>query len=248
MKKSILIAAAVMLAGISHGQMFAQMFGGSAWTPASLSPVAWWRMDDNAASTVVVDSAGTNTGTSVQNTSAMATNGINRGALAFNGSSDFMTSTNKIGVTGASGRSVSFWIYPRSATNRQTIVSMGQFANYKMWSPEFNGVSGGPQNIYVAGFNADVYTTNTLPLNSWSHVVITYSGGAANTGTKIYYNGASQSIVGMAVTLETTDSVIGIGKDIPGNRQPFNGFVDDVFFWHRALTPAEITQLYQWRQ
>ena len=248
MKKHILIAAAVMLAAVSHGQMFAQMFGGSTWTPASLGPVAWWRMDDNAANKTVIDSAGTNTGTSVENTTAVHTNGVNGGALAFNGATDYIVSTYKSGISGSAARSVSFWIYPKSATGRQTIFSMGEFLTGRLWCPEFNGFAGGPSNIYVSSYNADAYSTNALPLNGWSHVTVTYSGGAANSGCKIYYNGASQGVVGSGSALNTTDSVIGIGRDNPGTRQPFNGFIDDVLFFNRALTQSEITQLYNWRQ
>jgi hypothetical protein len=66
MKKSILIAAAVMLAGISHGQMFAQLFG-QTWTPASLgSKLAIWYDASDATTVLDVGDAVATNGVSVQ--------------------------------------------------------------------------------------------------------------------------------------------------------------------------------------
>lgn len=50
----------------------------------------YWPLDDNAASTVVIDYLGLNNGVSAQNTENMTTSGAVGSALSFNGSSDYI--------------------------------------------------------------------------------------------------------------------------------------------------------------
>jgi hypothetical protein len=71
MKKSILIAAAVMLAAVSHGQMFAQRFGATAaaFTPTSIPGCTVW-MDATVSSSITLR------GTNVASWTSLAAGGM----------------------------------------------------------------------------------------------------------------------------------------------------------------------------
>jgi hypothetical protein len=95
--------------------------------------------------------------------------------------------------------------------------------------------------------NLFVITDNPYGLNSWHHIVVTYSGNELTTGIKIYVNGSSQTF-----TVLASNSIVGynmthtqpftIGEYASGYRQP--GKFDEVCLYNRALTQAEITDRY----
>jgi len=207
--------------------------------------VGFWSFNgpDVSGTTATDISASANNGTLTNG--PIVTPGIIGQALQFDGNNDYVVSASNIGISGSGARTASFWIYPTSSGGRQTIVAWGAFSDNFLWAPEWDGAVGG-DNIYIAGYNNDVYTTATLPLNQWSHVAITYSGGASNTGTAIYYNGVSQAISlnGTGDTYNTTNSVLYVGRDQLGNRQPFFGKIDEVRIYNRALTAAEVAYLF----
>ena len=224
----------------------------STWTPASLNPVAWWRMDDNAASTVVIDSAGTNTGTSAKNTSVMATNGVNGGALAFNGSSDFVVISNSPSINNiTSAISVSCWADPQSSSqnagivakwnsggqiDNSWIISVGQDVANNKWGFSLQQSDNAIRSIGPA---------TTFIATNWYHVVLVAGG----TNLSAYVNGANIGNTAYDGTIKSTARNVTIGKlRTQDALYSFNGRVDDVLIFNRALTQAEITQLYNWRQ
>jgi len=78
--------------------------------------------------------------------------------------------------------------------------------------------------------------TTKIPDDIWTHVAATYdaTGGVFT----VYVNGSSNGTVTIAAAapLASTDSLT-IGK---GFNDPFNGWMDDIRLWNRALTSTEI--------
>jgi hypothetical protein len=58
------------------------------------SSVLWYKMNDNAANTIVLDNQGFSNGTSIRNTSDMHVVGQGSGAFLFNGTSDYIDTNN----------------------------------------------------------------------------------------------------------------------------------------------------------
>lgn len=99
----------------------------------------------------------------------------------------------------------------------------------------------------VTGTAVNVDATTKCPLNAWAHVAVTLSwDDASQTATvKIYLNGA---VVGSSTTFPynptmlgttTTDNYVGVSRwnqDTNG----FNGTIDDIRFYNRALTAADV--------
>jgi len=144
-------------------------------------------------------------------------------ALEFDGTNDYVISSSNVGISGNAERTVMFWFKPTSSDGRQSIVTWGAGGTQKMYWVEYNGYQFGPNNIWVGGWDADAYTEATLPLNQWYQVAVAYPEQISET--KIYYNGVSQEVKpfdgNVADELETADSPVSIGYDLPNNRQPF---------------------------
>ena len=71
------------------------------------------------------------------------------------------------------------------------------------------------------------------------HLVYTHTANEA----KLYVNGVLKSIVNPGGVLNTNSIDTYIGAR-PQGRHPFTGKIDDVGYWNRALSQAEVIQLF----
>jgi hypothetical protein len=87
-------------------------------------------------------------------------------------------------------------------------------------------------------------SNQVVPLNQWCHIIMTYS---QNT-IKLYIN---NQLVGTAIdpsitinTVGNSGLSIGLSEQANGQWAPFDGSIDDIGIWNRALTSQEISTLY----
>ena len=92
--------------------------------------------------------------------------------------------------------------------------------------------------------NTLVASPSPIPLNKWSHVAITYDGNTL----KLFINGSLSSSKTSGLVLNTlSSSGISIGESYNANGfwNPFNGKIDEVAIYSRALSASEINSLYK---
>jgi hypothetical protein len=85
-------------------------------------------------------------------------------------------------------------------------------------------------------------TTETTPeTNTWYHLSGTYDGSQL----KIYLNGSLEGITQVAGAMGVSASDLNIGRD-PSNAEGsyWNGLIDEVEIFNRALSPSEIQAIY----
>jgi gliding motility-associated-like protein len=101
----------------------------------------------------------------------------------------------------------------------------------------------------LPSYNSDLTSvatpyTGTLPiLNKWYHIVMTRSA----TQVSLYIDGAfvsSASTNGKTASYGSSNFEANIGKRAGTNAQMFNGKIDDVRIYNRALSSLEIQELY----
>ena len=80
-----------------------------------------------------------------------------------------------------------------------------------------------------------VLGTGPLPLNTWSHLAVTYGGGSM----RLFVNGAQVATVALTGSIRTTASPLRIGGNSVWGEY-FAGRIDEVRIYNRALTPAEV--------
>jgi Concanavalin A-like lectin/glucanases superfamily len=99
-----------------------------------------------------------------------------------------------------------------------------------------------------SGLYVVIRVTADRPLNTWEHLCATYDGSQTPGGMFIYANGVS-----LATFVETntgfgafTDNPwrIGTNQNSPLN-ELFQGAMDDIMVYTRALSPSELSWLYQ---
>jgi gliding motility-associated-like protein len=147
---------------------------------------------------------------------------------------------------GNSARTISIWFQnqlPYSGGNRQ-LFAYG------------DNNSGGRFGVYMDGLNIGVEhvnggrITSYIPDIYWHNIIVRYPlNGAGTSSIEIYFDGIlkNSSSFNPLNSLNTSNSYIhwiGTLGFSPGWLYAFNGKLDDIAIWNRALSPQEIQQLY----
>jgi hypothetical protein len=83
-------------------------------------------------------------------------------------------------------------------------------------------------------------------LGNWVHIVATVDA-TSTTGGIIYKNGVAQTMsakLGTATSIGNSNVPFSIGSNAGEANRSMDGLADEVGFWNRILTPAEVTYLY----
>ncbi len=187
--------------------------------------VGWWKMDGNAKDSTPYGNNGT-----LYGSPSLTTNqdGLANSAYSLNGTSQYINTNFTVP---AQSSSTSFtwalWVYLVSNTNANSVV-LGNRAT----SPWIK--------LTPSGFEYTTQIINyNMPTGTWSHVVVTKSG----SNFTYYLNGAQVATGSSSASAGNTPFYIGYdpGYSTDGYTQ---ASIDDVRVYNRALSPAEITALY----
>lgn len=167
------------------------------------------------------------------------------GAAYFNGSNAKIDIGN-IGLGGNTERTISAWINTDSLSSAQTIYQHGAAANGQRFgfAIDTNG------KLYVEYYNRDAITSAAhIAVDTWYHVAVTYNGGAIETATntQIYVNGSAVSMAtsgSQTGNANTADSNYGIGYRRASTSGYFNGRIDQLRIFTRAISSSEVSTLY----
>ena len=83
-----------------------------------------------------------------------------------------------------------------------------------------------------------LYSKVTVSDDTWYHAAGTYDGNAI----KIYINGDLSNELAATVAIATTNDVLTIGANKGGTSNRFDGIIDEVGLFNRALTPDEVEE------
>ncbi|MDO8498937.1 MAG: DUF2341 domain-containing protein [bacterium] len=210
--------------------------------------VGYWKMDEAAANSCTgasndsCDSSGNGNDGAWSGNTTVGTGKFGNG-VSMDGTGDFTTisdpGTSVLDITGQI--TMSAWV-KTSGTNDYTgiIFKNTGYTGYQM---SFNTSGGVRADLY----NGSTYITPANSTNvengSWHLVTTTYDGATA----KIYVDG----VVGTNATgtgfLTANNASMLIGRDsCCGGGRDLNGTIDDVRIYNRALSPKEVSDLYNW--
>jgi hypothetical protein len=199
--------------------------------PNASGLIAWWKAENNA-----YDNVGGNHGT-LQDGTTYASGKVGQ-AFSFDGSSDYVTVGDSPFPAGNSDRSVSLWI-KTSQTGEKYFFSYGPNISNQRFSL---GMSN--DRFHVENCNSGSRGTAVVNDNEWHHLVAVWSSSAP----KLYVDGIEQQATIVApwpsslATVLTGGANIGRLNGLTG--YDFNGLLDEVKIFNRALTMDEIRSLY----
>ncbi|MFH1726581.1 MAG: LamG-like jellyroll fold domain-containing protein [Elusimicrobiota bacterium] len=199
--------------------------------------VSYWRFDEGSG-TIAGDSAVCNPGTLVNG--PVWTSGQVGSALRFDGVDDHVEAPDSESLDIDEEITVQAWIkveeFPVSDVDR--VVHKHQAYSF--------GIS---DNRLHAGFwkttSPDVITSSTvLEPDRWYYVAVVR--GAVGDLARFYIDGAQDPVTSTVVSnIPTSDSNVLIGIDEDFSTRIFNGLIDEVAIYNRALSAEEIQAAYQ---
>lgn len=200
---------------------------------AQASLVAYWPFNDSAS--LGNDAAGGSVLTA-NGGAAHTASGRSGGALALNGSAQFLAGTVNNLPVGNSAYTQSAWIKP-TLLGARGIVGWGNYGASRQVNALRIFDSGNGFRHYWWGADLDATGLATVLNNgSWHHVATTYDG----TTRRIYLNGVqvAQDTPGAN---GATAANFRIGST--NNGEFFSGTLDDIAVYNHALTAAEVQSL-----
>jgi hypothetical protein len=219
--------------------------------PSHLGLVGYWTFDGqqtNWSTMITNDSSGNgNDGTLTNMTATSSAMGKIGQGLKFDGANDFVQLEGNFGVglyQNNTSYSISQWV-KGGVQNGKDIWYEGR-GNCTGGSFDLYAASAGKVGLYLAndaiGILVNGVTSNTTAFdNTWHHIVWTDNNGTA----KLYIDGVQDSAnfnytrSGAFVWDRTF-----IAHDNSCSSNYFNGSIDDVRAYNRALTPTEVKKLY----
>ncbi len=213
----------------------------SAW--AVDGPIAHWKLDGDAN-----DSAGTNHGTIY---GATPTTGQINGALDFDGVDDYVDCGDSASINNLSTFSVSLWFKADTISTQVQyphLICQKNLPDYGWTLLLHGGYSRQVASRLMTSGVPALSTTNFVPdVDQWYHAVMTYD----DTGDReihIYIDGIECSYFEHDAATGTMRFHPSI-KTIIGNRAGgdwgWDGLLDEVAIYDRALSSEEIQELYQ---
>ncbi len=163
------------------------------------------------------------------------TGGKFNGALSFNGTNASVTVPDSATLDLTTGMTVEAWVRPSTGNTWQTAVAKEQPGNLVYGIYSNTNTNRPSTEVFVGGSTRSVAGTGAVPLGVWSHLASTYDG----TTLRLYLNGAQVSQLAASGSILTSTSPLRIG----GNgiwSEWFNGLIDEVRVYNRALSAAEI--------
>jgi len=93
----------------------------------------------------------------------------------------------------------------------------------------------------VSGSSLVSSDASSITLNQWQHVVVTYDGSNA----RFFVNGVAKGAPVLTDVPSNTIHLFAIGNRATALNRGFDGLIDDVRIYSRALNQSEILSLYQ---
>ena len=201
------------------------------------TPTLYWTFSSLAD---VTKEGASNTNCTLNGNATYTADGKFGGGLLLDGSGDFVScgsSTLTNLPIGNSNYTISVWV-KSAALNTGGYIGWGEYGSNNRVNA-FRTNDDGIQNYWWG--NDLIHSSPALNLlNQWHHAVVNYNG----TTRTIYFDGALLKTDTPGATLNSTASNFAIGRTAPMYVEFFNGTLDDLSIWNRALTLNEITYLY----
>jgi hypothetical protein len=225
----------------------AHTFGGSSLNKVIVNDglIGYWPMDENSGVALSDRSGYDQTGAfgnpPTWTTSSAPLSSSNPSALSFNGTNSFATVPWNSRFDLPGDLTVAFWAYRAAGSSTWTrMVGKGTAANavnYGVWTGPAIGYKAYFQQYTAAGgVSIDLTGTTPLAIGTWYHIACTVTGNTV----RIYINGVLDATGTRTAVPGMSTDPLGIGGY---GGSYFNGILDDLRLYNRAIASTEIASL-----
>jgi Concanavalin A-like lectin/glucanases superfamily len=181
-----------------------------------------------------VDASGNNNTATLQG-ATWSTAGRYGAALSFNGTSSIVRVASAASLNLSSAMTLSAWINPAASQSGWRTIMQKQVDAYFLNASNDSGPLRPAGGATFGGSTQFVSGTTANPVNTWTHVAVTYDG----TIVRLYVNGTQVATRNQTGAVQTSSNPLWIGGNQPYG-EFFNGLIDEVRVYNRALNQGEI--------
>ena len=212
--------------------------------PLSDGLVSYWPFDEDRQS-VAADRVGANSGILMNGPVWRPQGGKLDGALEFDGIDDYVDIGN-LDITSGTGVTFAFWCKARNVSSqdaRFVAKATGVSDQEHYWM--VSAYEGGALRFRLKTNGSTttlISAANQIPANDWCHVAATYDGSSM----RLFRNGveiAKREVSGTITIDPDVNAAIG-NQPLHAGSNPFDGLLDDMRVYHRALSSDEIKELH----
>ena len=215
------------------------------------SPVAHWKFDEGTGS-VAYDSSGSNNAT--VHGASWTSSGKIGGALSFDGSNDYVAVGVNENFTSLSSYTVNAWVKFSAIDDDEPVFSLSDSSTSNSewmqlnFNRNYNDIrSQGVYNNGGSGFNTAESQDNIITTSTWFNVAWVIDGN----NMYIYKDGVEVAS-SLGIDPPKPSKINGIDRIVIGARSRytsldmyFDGVMDEIVIWNRALDNNEISFVYQ---
>lgn len=201
--------------------------------------VGWWPFTGNAND----ESGNENNGSVTGAVLAGDRFGNASRAYVFDGVDDYLTVPHSNSFVLISQFTVSIWLKPLAVQNSVLIekfTSIGVGAGDAGFQMALRTNDIVDFNVIHTDLNNFTYSSSQSTTGQWHHILASWDGSEI----KLYQNGVEMDVAEFNMTLNDCYQPLSIGHRAFFDDLHFNGSIDDIGIWDRALTPAEIQALF----
>jgi len=209
-------------------------------------PISQLKMNDKAATKVVIDSMGNNNGTAQQNTVDISVAGKINDALEFNGVDDYIDLGYNSNLKPTAEITISVWAKPATLNPYAWVISKPRGSG--IWNDYGIRAYSTSSSFILTTLNNNISLTGSdgQSVGVWRHIAATYDGSYV----RLYINGVevdSDPATG-AIQYDDTESYkyiyLGEWRGPSVGNEVFGGAIDDVRIYNFALSDKEVGALW----
>jgi len=198
----------------------------------------WWKMNEAPGSTTAADSSGNGNTGELKNGAGWAT-GIASNAVVLDGVNDYVNVGDSATLENHAAWTFAGWINPDQffssrdnyLMHKEKVLRWGFLsATSRQPSVDIGSGSGNP------GWQGASTSTTQINSNEWTHLAVTYT----NSTVKFYVNGLLTDTLTKTYTMGSNNKAYSIST----SAQAFDGKLDDMRDYNRALSDSEVAGIY----
>ncbi len=178
-------------------------------------------------------------------------------SLSVDGNGDYFNAGDVSGIEGVKEMTVEMWLNPNGWTGSySTPLADEDGINWLLYFFYCGDIGFYIQDV-DGGYNY-FSSDSSIPLGNYTHVTLVLNSSLSSERTKFYINGIKQTgtatsscgevvvrdLYGQNKLTKATSNYVSIGALSTGTTS-FNGTIDEVYFYNRSLSDAEVNNSYQ---
>ncbi len=200
--------------------------------------VGSWHFNENSGTTIIDSSGNGNNGIITETKVAAGKFG---NARNFNGTSDYVAVQDSPSLR-ISNYTVEVWIKPNGVPNEEWKGIVGKPGrNFNMWLNNDGYIHHRFHNSTSTNSGIADTPVGSITWDAWNYIVITNDGTTAKT----YINGIERASGSSGGSQTIDNTILYMGRNLDGSSANyFNGIIDGVRIYNRALSATEISNHY----